>query len=109
MFTIGDYLKLISHKITHGGKFCWDCYGDNAHYYNYHQDDGIEVEIIFDTVTKTVYEASVFNDGEFKYFNPDYDGLYTAEAGERGVDDILEYTRMSLEEFLMLTDELINV
>jgi hypothetical protein len=105
MFTVDDYLTLISHKINDGSKFWWDCYGENAYFYNYINQNNDEIEIIFDTVTKMVHEASIFTGKEYKYFNPGYEELYIQESQVRNIE--VDFETVSLDAFLKLAGELV--
>ena len=105
MFTIYNYLELISYRISDGSKFWWACYGDSAYFYNYINQNNDEIEIIFDTVTKMVYEASIFTGREYKYFNPGYAELYIKESQVRNIE--VDFETMSLDEFLKLAGELV--
>jgi hypothetical protein len=105
MFTIDDYLELISYRISDGSKYWWDCYGGHAYFYNYINQNNDEIEIIFDTVTKMVYEASIFTGKEYKYFNPGYEDRYITETQVRNIE--VDFETMSLDEFLKLAGELV--
>lgn len=105
MFTIYNYLELISYRISDGSKYWWDCYGENAYFYNHVNQHNAEIELVFDTITKMVYEVSIFTDREYKYFNPGYEDRYLKETQARDIP--VDFETVSLDALIKLAGELL--
>lgn len=121
MISMQDYLEAIDYRITEGGDYGWNCYGDHAHqlsaWNGVHGNGGWSANIVFDTKTQVVYEAEVCdytNERAYRLINPDYKPAHDAEAGSRGElgnqawDDV-DYVDLDVEDdFLEKLEAIIN-
>ena len=87
MLTLPEFLELIDHRITGGGEFQWQCYGDHPHIIDY---DGANhsFSVVFDRLNQTVYEVTVrdyVNDRAYRMINPDFESKHNNEAADRNV------------------------
>ena len=87
MLTLPEFLELIDHRITGGGEYQWQCYGDHAQTID---SDAVNhsLSVIFDRQDQTVYEVTVCdypNNRAYRIINPDYKAKHDAEASVRGV------------------------
>lgn len=104
---LNDFLKMIEYKITDGSKYQWDCFGPNARYIDYYDESlGVSASVAFDTVTQTVYEATIIDevaDRPYRWMNPDFKEVYYAEAKIRKCDpdqawDDVKYINLEVEK-----------
>jgi hypothetical protein len=87
MLTLPEFLELIDHRITGGGEFQWQCYGNHAHTID---SDGANhsFSVVFDRLNQTVYEITVCdyaNDRAYRMINPDFKSGHDDEAAGRDV------------------------
>lgn len=119
MITMKDFMEAIGYKITEAGEYQWSCYGGNAHYLDYwnNDHDGHSASIVFNTVTQEVYEVSVHDYKEqraYRLINPAYLAAHQAEAKNRVVSmseawDGVDYVDLEVEEdFLEKTRAIIS-
>jgi hypothetical protein len=109
--------QALNHSITGGSEFLWQCYGDNARFLDYESKHG-DVSVVFDSVTQTVYEASVSDKDTsikpYRWLNPEYKENHFAEAKTRGVDpyqawDDVKWVDVDLfEDFLEKAKAILN-
>ena len=91
MITLEQFLTLTKYNITDSSEYMWKCYGDKARFLDC-GFGGLEkwtASIIFDTVTKVVYQVEVCdteNERAYRMLNKVYADAYFAEAAERGVN-----------------------
>lgn len=91
MITLKDWLETVNYRITEGTKYCWNCFGPNAHTLDSWDGshEGASSNVVMDTATQTVYQVEVHDyarDRSYRWFNPDYRAAYNDEARDRGVD-----------------------
>lgn len=92
MITMQDFMECTDYRISDSGKFMWDCYGDNAmgiDYWNGEYNNGVDVNIVYDTKTGFVYEMQAWdyaNKREYRWIHPGYIEGHAAEALKRNVD-----------------------
>jgi len=92
MITIKDYMEAVQYRITDGSEYQWSCYGPNARsmeYWNDRYDDGVSVNMIYDTKTQVVYQMEAWDyaaEKEYRWFHSGYIESYVREANKRGVD-----------------------
>jgi len=85
-------METVNYRITEGSDYCWSCYGYNAYTlgsWNGDSDTGYSVDIVFDTVTQTVYEMNVSdykNQRAYRWINSDFREKFQTESKERYVD-----------------------
>ena len=110
MVTMKEWMEAISYRITEGDRYCWSCYGPDAHHLSawngVHGTGGWSANIVFDTKNQTVFEVEVCdytNDRAYRIINPEFKSAYNAESDERGElgnqawDDI-DYIDLETEE-----------
>ncbi len=110
MVTMKEWMEAISYRITEGDRYCWSCYGPDAHHLSawngVHGPGGWSANIVFDTKNQTVFEVEVCdytNDRAYRIINPEFKSAYDAESDERGElgnqawDDI-DYIDLETEE-----------
>ncbi len=107
---IKDFMEIIDYRITEGDRYCWSCYGDNAHqlsaWNGIHGKGGWSANIVFDTKNQTVFEVEICdytNDRAYRIINPDFKKEYDKEANDRGelgnqAWDSVDYTDLEVEE-----------
>lgn len=117
MITIKDFLETTQYKIAESSRFLWDCYGKNARILSSEEFKIYSAQIIFDTETQTVYEATVCdykNDRAYRLIHPDYKEAYVKEGEERGANynqawDDVEYIDLETEDdFLEKLEAIVN-
>lgn len=117
MITIKDFLEATQYKIKDGDEFLWSCYGTNARFLSSIDIELYSAQIIFDTETQTVYEATVCdykNDRAYRMIHPDYKEAYVKEGEKRGVNynrawDDVEYIDLETEDdFLEKLEAIVN-
>jgi hypothetical protein len=117
MITLKDFLETTKFKITDGTVFLWSCYGKNARILSCDQITSHAAQVVFDTETQDVYEATVCdyeNDRAYRLIHPDYKDAYMKEGEERGVDynqawDSVKYIDLETNgDFLEKLEAIIN-
>lgn len=83
--TLQDFMIVINYRITESDKFLWMCYGPNAYcMHSWNGDhDGHSVDVVFDTVTQTVYELNACDykrNLAYRWINPSYREAFNKEA-----------------------------
>jgi hypothetical protein len=92
MITLKDYMEAVQHRITDSTEYQWSCYGPNARtmeYWNGRYQDGVSVNIVFDTKTQFVYEMEAWdyaNDRQYRWIHPGYIESHVKESQERDID-----------------------
>ena len=93
MITIKQFMEAVNYKITEGGEYGWSCYGPNTHslssWNGVHGEGGWSIDMVFDTQTQEVYEASVCdytNIRAYRIINPNFVESHEKEAEMRGVN-----------------------
>ena len=89
--TIGKFLGAAGYRVVGGSKYLWTCYGPNAWAMDVELDSTgtANAGIVFDTVSRVVYEVDVDEDGWVqakRWVNPRYHERLTQEYKQRGVD-----------------------
>jgi hypothetical protein len=87
MLTLPEFLELIDHRITGGGEFQWQCYGNHAHTID---SDGANhsFSVVFDRDDQEVYEVTVCdyaNNRAYRMIDPDFKSGHDNEAAARDV------------------------
>ena len=87
MLTLPEFLELIDHRITGGGEFQWQCYGNHAHTID---SDGANhsFSVVFDRDDQEVYEVTVCdyaNNRAYRMIDPDFKSGHDNEAADRNV------------------------
>ena len=86
---LGEINKALTHRITGGSEYSWQCYGSNARYLDY-ESDHAHASVLFDSETQVVYEASVNAKDEkltpYRWINPEYKDAYYAESANKKID-----------------------
>ena len=87
MISLQDFLNTTEYQVTNGTPFMWDCYGENAYYYEHAINASVDcASILFDRKTLEVYEATVcdyINKCAYRLLNPKFKNKYFAEAKTR--------------------------
>lgn len=90
-----DIITACQARITGGTEYQWECYGSNARYMDFADQDGTEcISVVFDAITQTVFELQLHVPGydqAFIWRNPDYEGSYRAECIHRKMDPNVAY------------------
>ena len=91
MITMRDFMETVSHRVTEGSDYLWQCYGDKAYRLDSWNGDhsGHSLSIVFDTVNQTVYEVSAYDyqrNRAYRRINPDFLAAHSSESKERGVE-----------------------
>ena len=59
---ITKFLKAINFTVSEGSKFLWSCFGDDAYFYDYGNDDpNYDISCIFDKITEEIYMISIYD------------------------------------------------
>lgn len=96
MISFESILKVCKYQIVDGECFQWSCYGPNARYLILGSEHAT-VDVVFDSVTKTIYEVQVLarrNSDTDKFaayllFNPKFKAVYINECAARNVDPLV--------------------
>jgi hypothetical protein len=88
MITVKQFMETVSYRITEGGSYGRQCYGDRAYALDSWngEQDGYSFTMIFDTKTQEVYEVQAhdFRLGRaYRLMNPLYEKSHREEAGNR--------------------------
>lgn len=91
MITIKDFMEVIDYRITEGSRYCWDCFGPNAHRLDSWSgdQDGCSISLVFDTQTHEVYQAEAHdyaNKRSYRITAPEFRQAHTDEGERRAVD-----------------------
>ena len=93
MITLQQFMETVNYRITEGSDYGWDCYGDHTHslssWNGVHGAGGWSVDVVFDTQTQVVYEASACDytrDRAYRIINPKFVESHKKESEMRGVD-----------------------
>jgi len=110
MITMQQFFEAVGYRITEGGDYGWDCYGNNSHqlsaWNGVHGAGGWSANIVFSTKSQKVYEVEVCdytNDRGYRLINPKYRDKHAAEADQRGESanqawDDVDYIDLDVEE-----------
>ncbi len=92
MITMKEWMELVDYRITEGGDYGWQCYGDNSYaldsWNGVHGKGGYSFSIVFSNKSQKVYEVSVCdytNDRAYRMINPDYVKKHDKEAKHKSV------------------------
>lgn len=109
--------EALSHRITGGSEYQWDCYGFDVRFLDY-ESDYAHATVIFDTQNQTVYEATVNSKDEsikpYRWLNPDSKNKYFTECREREInptvawDDVKWVDLETVEDFLDKASAMFN-
>lgn len=90
-----DVITACQARITGGTEYQWQCYGSNARYMDFADQDGTEcISVVMDAVTQLVYEVQLHVPGydqAFIWRNPAYEASHRAEALHRKIDPDVAY------------------
>ena len=90
MINLQQFLNLINFKISEGQPFLWACYGKNAYSLDSNSNEtDKEASVIFDTQTQEVFEMTIQDDSNNRYYrwvNPNYLEAHKKEAKERDIE-----------------------
>ncbi len=112
VITLDSYLDLIKYKITEGTDYNWQCYGSSAYILTRWDDRQYELNIIFDTVDRTVYQVDFHDyvkDKSYIWINHEFRQSFIDESNSRGLDAFNAYEDMNFIDLSSKTDELINI
>ena len=77
-------------RVSGGDPYLWRCFGDNAHYMEFRDADGMGyAHCIYDTKTYDVYQIHVEVPGTeqcFQWIHPDWEDAYFEECLRRNLD-----------------------
>jgi len=92
MITMKQWMDLVGYKITEGGDYGWQCYGNNSYalssWNGVQGHGGHNADIVFSTKTQRVYEVTVCdyaNNRAYRLINPSHVKRHNKEAATRGV------------------------
>lgn len=105
MINLKQFLEICSYRISEGSDYGWESFGANAYVldsWDGDNENGHSLSIIFDTQNQTVYQVEVHdykNERAYRYTNPEFNEVYTAEEKSRGskFDDEDDYVITTLE------------
>jgi hypothetical protein len=87
--TLKQIIEACNYRIIGGDPYQWDCYGTDARFLEFSDQDGLEcVSVVFDSKTQVVYEVNLVVPGykqAFGWWNPDFESKYLKEAKKRNV------------------------
>lgn len=88
MLTLKEWMELVEYRITEGGDYGWDCYGNDAHMLDSWNGDqnGHSFTVIFDTKTQVVFEVQAHDyvhNRAYRLINPDFKEAHALEAKDR--------------------------
>jgi hypothetical protein len=104
-------------RVTGGTEYQWQCYGSNARYMDFADQDGTEcISAIFDAINQTVYELHLHVPGydqAFVWRNPDFESSYVAECIHRKMEpnvayDSVKYIPVDAETALQYTKDIVG-
>lgn len=108
MITLKDFMETVDYRITEGGDYGWNCYGDNAYMLDSWngEQDGHSFTIIFDTKTQTVYEVQAHDyvrQRAYRLINPEFKADHDLEADQRDANldeawDDIDYVDLETDE-----------
>jgi len=109
--------EALSHRITGGSEYQWECYGFDVRFLDY-ESDYAHATVIFDTITQTVYEATVNSKDEsvrpYRWLNPNTKQEYLDECKDRNIDpneawdDVKWVDLETMEDFLDKASAIFN-
>jgi hypothetical protein len=103
--TLKQIIEACNYRIIGGDPYQWDCYGTDARFLEFSDQDGMEcVSVIFDSKTQVVYEVNLVVPGyeqAFGWWNPDFESKYLKEANKRNVTPYEAWDKVMYEK----TDE----
>ena len=109
--------EALSHRITGGSEYQWDCYGFDVRFLDY-ESDYAHATVVFDTTNQTVYEATVNSKDEtvrpYRWLNPDTKQEYLNECKERNIDPVTAWDDVkwvdleTMEDFLDKASAIFN-
>ena len=103
MMELKQWMEIAQYRITDGSTYGWRCFGTNAYRldsWDGDNDAGYSLEVVFDTVTQTVYQVEVHdykNSRAYQYTNPDFAAAYAAEERAMGQLSADDYKITTLE------------
>lgn len=98
---INQYINAINYRIGEGSAYTWNCFGNNARYMDYDNEDTQDCYItcVFDHKTQNVYSVE-FHDNStriaYRWIDPLYKELYAREQEEHGYTDETEYESIKI-------------
>jgi hypothetical protein len=108
MITLKQFMEVVNYRITEGGQYGWNCYGNSAYMLDsWNGDhDGSSFSIVFDTKTQEVFEVQSHDyrrNRAYRLINPNYKFEHDAESANRQVAsneawDSVNYTDLETEE-----------
>lgn len=109
--------EALNHNIVGGSEYQWQCYGTNVRFLDF-ESDFAHATVLFDTVTKEVYEATINAKDDdtkvYRWHNPTTKDSFLNECKERNVDpsiawDNVQWVDLEVpEDFLEKAAAIIN-
>jgi hypothetical protein len=109
--------EALDHRIVGGSEYQWECYGFDVRFLDY-ESDHAHATVVFDTITQTVYEATVNSKDEsvrpYRWLNPDTKQEYLDECKDRNIDpneawdDVKWIDLETVEDFLNKASAIFN-
>lgn len=84
-----ELIEANNFEITGGSEYQWQCFGFNARYLDFDQEDRFSINCVFDTADHTVYIIEAWdyvNHREYRWINPGYIEAYKEACKENEVD-----------------------
>lgn len=114
---LNKVMKAAEHRVAGGSEFMWSCFGPNARWMEFaDQDDREFADCVYDTHTNRVYQIQVYipgvDDRCATWIDPEFEHAYVEEARQRGIspyqawDNVMYSTIPGSEENMIL--DLIN-
>ena len=109
MITLKQWMETVNYRITEGGEWSSQAFGDNAHclsaWNGVHGTGGWSLNIVFDTETQLVYQVEVCdytNNRAYRMINPLYKQAHDQEAADKQYlnqawDDV-DFTDLEVDE-----------
>lgn len=99
--------EALEHRITGGSEYQWDCYGLDVRFLDY-ESNYAHASVVFDTITQTVYEATVSSKDEsvrpYRWLNPETKDLYLHECKERENDPNVAWDNVNWVDLEVMED-----
>lgn len=107
MIKLKQWLEICNYRITEGSAYGWRCFGDDAYLldsWDGDNENGWSISIVFDTKNQTPYQVEVHdykNKRAYRFTNPNFSAVYSAEEKSRGVmveDEDYKITELDVED-----------
>lgn len=103
MITLQEWLDIVEYRISEGGEYWYDCYGENAYFYDTMGDKKNDPSffIVFNPETQEVYHVEAVDRVKrrcYRLINPNYKPDADVLESQRNAYDLVDLIDLEVDE-----------